>query len=353
MERFQLFKYIAVGLVLIWSLGSPIQSAPKAHASLKNKWKKLKKKASKKTKSVKKKISKKTKQVKKKVSKTAKSVHKKLFKNFKYFKYAKKAFLKHNAQKKNFSWTSAYLMGLASCVVYYDRKKAQEIMSQMGFKKFYWFSHKNTQAFVATHKKMILVSFRGSEPTSIKDFISDVNIKLIQKFGGRVHKGFYDNLSYVWGPLWKQIQKSSKKGKRSIWLTGHSMGASLAILAASHLREKKVRVKGVYTYGQPRVGDQAYNKHIRAPLYRVVMREDPMVYFPPKSKKIKAFHFVHSGKLYLFNTKGRYDSRVKKLPKSPTLNVFKGVKKHGIHSHITSMYNQLPSSLRKKWPKPF
>ncbi len=61
-------------------------------------------------------------------------------------------------------------------------------------------------------------------------------------------------LHYIWLDVWKTLQK--ERGMRSLWITGHSLGGALAVLATAKLRfEKAQPVSGLYTYGQPRVGD--------------------------------------------------------------------------------------------------
>ena len=60
--------------------------------------------------------------------------------------------------------------------------------------------------------------------------------------------------------------------KSKIFITGHSLGAALAVLCAAEIgaqdRSLGLNVTGVYTYGEPRVGNAAfqrfYNKGTKA-----------------------------------------------------------------------------------------
>ena len=64
-----------------------------------------------------------------------------------------------------------------------------------------------------------------------------------------------------------------------MWVTGHSLGGALAMLFALRLKLRRgLTVAGVYTFGQPRVGNLpfslAYDKALRTCTYRVVHADD-------------------------------------------------------------------------------
>ena len=72
-----------------------------------------------------------------------------------------------------------------------------------------------------------------------------------------------------------------------ITFTGHSLGAALTIHAASDFilngwnQNRKVRV---YTYGQPRVGNPAFNNGFRSKVtdaYRLTHNKDIVAHIPP------------------------------------------------------------------------
>ena len=46
----------------------------------------------------------------------------------------------------------------------------------------------------------------------------------------------------------------------SVYVTGHSLGAAMAVLSAAHLQTQEgVNVDEIYTFGLPRVGDAAFS----------------------------------------------------------------------------------------------
>ena len=50
----------------------------------------------------------------------------------------------------------------------------------------------DTQAYVAMNDKVVLVAFRGTQPGSIGDIVSDVRVPLVKWTHGNVHLGFKD-----------------------------------------------------------------------------------------------------------------------------------------------------------------
>src|SRR5882724_10059788 len=118
----------------------------------------------------------------------------------------------------------------------------------------------------------LIVAFRGTLPDvansqdtsrqvlSIEDWVNNANYspKVDPKLG-QVHAGFEAAFEQVWPGLMQQIviwQKAGKLGPQvKVYVTGHSKGGSLAMLAALTLRADKLTpVTEVVTFGAPRVG---------------------------------------------------------------------------------------------------
>lgn len=92
--------------------------------------------------------------------------------------------------------------------------------------------------------------FRGTQPNDPSDIFHDALIAPVSwQAGGNVHFGFKDALFRVWSqiePLLGQIDVP-------LTITGHSLGAALATLAASLVHPKQL-----VTFGSPRVGDAEF-----------------------------------------------------------------------------------------------
>ncbi|KAK4744039.1 hypothetical protein SAY87_010351 [Trapa incisa] len=151
-----------------------------------------------------------------------------------------------------------------------------------------------TGATVVRDGNLIIVAFRGTRPFQADDWRVDVDISWYEIDGvGNAHKGFMNALGVQMGDGGRPNQiRSSNDGrqyayyelrdllkewltdsngegeeKRKFIVTGHSLGAALAILFASVLAiqdEESLlsRLEGVYTYAQPRVGDEQFGKYV-------------------------------------------------------------------------------------------
>jgi triacylglycerol lipase len=115
-----------------------------------------------------------------------------------------------------------------------------------------FFEQQDTQAYVAWTADAVLVTFRGTQPGSVDDIVSDVLVPLVDWPTGKVHFGFKAALERVWTGMIGRIEALASS--RSVWFSGHSLGAALATLAADRFRS----TAGVCTIGSPRAGNRAF-----------------------------------------------------------------------------------------------
>ncbi|MGA2750777.1 MAG: lipase family protein [Verrucomicrobiota bacterium] len=100
----------------------------------------------------------------------------------------------------------------------------------------------------------LIVAFRGTQ--DLRNWLTDLDCRLVQLDSFRVHRGFHAALQSVWRDLRTTL---SDLAPRRLWFTGHSLGGALAMLAAHHIETTATDlVAGVYTFGQPRVGDARF-----------------------------------------------------------------------------------------------
>lgn len=90
---------------------------------------------------------------------------------------------------------------------------------------------------------MIIIAFRGTEPTSLQDWMPDVNIRRKAGPYGKVHRGFLKSFQVVW-PEIRAVITEWQTQAQSLWLTGHSLGAALATLGMASLGEEVKPVHG-------------------------------------------------------------------------------------------------------------
>jgi len=156
----------------------------------------------------------------------------------------------------------------------------------------------DTQAFVCSGRDTTLIAFRGTEALNIKDWVTDLMIATVYApVGvGKVHRGFDAAFSAI-RPQLELALNEQYDGHSPIWITGHSLGGALSILAAAQLSfAQKLPVQGIYTFGQPRVGDRTFAKFVRKALQDRVVRfvndRDIVPQVPSPGMLIKYRHHV-------------------------------------------------------------
>ena len=85
-----------------------------------------------------------------------------------------------------------------------------------------------------------------------------------------------------------------KTGEKPIYLTGHSLGGALALVASAALGGSSSfgdRIAAVYTFGAPRVGKSNFSEIVKAPHYRVINSGDIVPLVPPNW----ILGYVHTG----------------------------------------------------------
>jgi len=140
---------------------------------------------------------------------------------------------------------------------------SEAMQEQWGFQNFQFFNGPSTQAFIAANEEIIIVSFRGTELTW-EDLKSDAKTFLVPRPYGNVHHGFSDALQEVWAEM-RDCINQFQDNKQTVWISGHSLGAALATLAtAEFLLVDGGAINGLYTIGQPRVGDGTFASNLDA-----------------------------------------------------------------------------------------
>ncbi|XP_027151094.1 lipase-like isoform X2 [Coffea eugenioides] len=151
------------------------------------------------------------------------------------------------------------------------------------------------QAFVGVAKDLnaIVIAFRGTQGTSIQNWVTDLYWKQLDiNYPGMdnamVHHGFYaayHNTTLRPGILSAVERAKELYGDIKIMLTGHSMGGAMAAFCALDLTvnigEKDVQA---VTFGQPRIGNAAfasyYSKFVPNTI-RVTHEHDIVPHLPP------------------------------------------------------------------------
>lgn len=181
-----------------------------------------------------------------------------------------------------------------SALAYKNEQKQKEFFHSEGIYDYKFLDSDGTQAMLYSHKNEIGIIFRGTEPSKLADILADLDIrkKRAKKDDGYVHAGFQESLDDVWSNILIFI---SKYKHEKIYLSGHSLGAALATLAAARLE----KCAALYTFGSPRVGGRKFVNANRNILHwRFINNNDIVTRVPT------LIRWKHHGNRVYINRKG-------------------------------------------------
>jgi triacylglycerol lipase len=209
---------------------------------------------------------------------------------------------------------NAWWLAEAALLAYAEENDIRNALGQTGGNfTVQCFSEGSTQCFVAHNQELIFLAFRGTEVKNFwratMDWIVGLDFIPVQDgHGGKVHHGFKVGLEQVWENVKAYMTKVQQDGQvqPTLWLTGHSLGAALATLAAYYItwdHQFLIPVQGLYTFGSPRVGDSAFQqgfstKGLASKTYRVMNHQDIVPRVPP------TFLYADVGLLKYIDTAG-------------------------------------------------
>ncbi|URE43537.1 Lipase (class 3) [Musa troglodytarum] len=210
----------------------------------------------------------------------------------------------------------------------------------------------STQAFMFGDKtgdaELIVVAFRGTETFDAVQWCTDFDISYYQiPHVGKVHQGFLGALGlqrklglpkelsgsrvsppYAYYVIREKLWDVLSRNERAKFLvTGHSLGGALAVLFASILAVHGEnwlldRLQGVYTFGQPRVGDGNFGEFVGPYLDKPKTRYFRFVYCNDIVPRVpfddSALLYKHFGTCVYFNS--LYKPKVMK--EEPNKNYF-------------------------------
>jgi triacylglycerol lipase len=223
--------------------------------------------------------------------------------------------LPFNAHTTNWDADNALALACASNIAYTLDPSAAAVSVQdtFGFGNFRPFNIIDTQGFVWGNEEAIIVAFRGTEPANMRDWMADIDIAPVN-FNylfpsapdiGHVHNGFGHAFRDVAAEIFRTVALFQTKGQ-SLWFTGHSLGGALAVIATAVClfdNSTRLPVNGLYTYGQPRVGDSIFvgnfEQRFKRKTFRFVNDADIVTRIPPRS-----LGYATEGQLIYFDDHG-------------------------------------------------
>lgn len=138
--------------------------------------------------------------------------------------------------------------------------------------------------FIAKRETKVFIVFRGTKTP--KEWVDNLNISfkeyLIPSFGN-IHEGFLQVYKSIQNTIYQH--KDDINSKDSLYIAGHSLGAALATLAVPDIEiNLQKRIRAIYTFGSPRVGDnvfvKSYNAKYSEKTHRIVNTSDVVTSIP-------------------------------------------------------------------------
>ncbi len=172
-----------------------------------------------------------------------------------------------------------------------EKQALEKELGYLDYELVKTFDHEGTQAILVANEKYVILAFRGTEATSMKDIKADAKaMQQACESGGKIHGGFQDAYEQVARDIETALADEALTSK-PLFITGHSLGGALATIAAKKITHKGGNA-GCYTFGAPRVGDEEWISNIKTPLHRVVNAADCVTMLPPGDEIIGIFAWL-------------------------------------------------------------
>lgn len=190
---------------------------------------------------------------------------------------------------EKFGKQNAMWMAEMAALAYHGEVVVREQLKLWGYaveSSFHWIDHEDsgTQGFAVWNGSRMVLSFRGTK--GFTDMATDLMIKRdrVPWTAGGVHRGFSKAIDAVWEDVEKAVREGL--GNRKLFVTGHSLGAALAQLAAIRLQGSGKAVTAVYPFGSPFIGDddfaEAYDSVLAQRTFPHINHKDAVTRIPPR-----------------------------------------------------------------------
>ena len=189
-----------------------------------------------------------------------------------------------------FDLDTAYWLARAARAAYPDRLHTGP--SRLGVERVQVFERGVVAGFAGRWGDSIVVAFQGTptpnkggQPRQLAEALAtglDTGLTHQRGVPGAIHRGFaraLGTLTTLMPELLRSVSDTQHRPR--VWLTGHSLGGALAILAAQCVAGRPGPLPCVYTYGAPRVGNRAFGQDYAPVHYRLERRKDLVPYAFP------------------------------------------------------------------------
>ena len=236
---------------------------------------------------------------------------------------------------------NAHQLAIVAKLAYDDDPGAASQALRTTFPEIVPFRRGETQGFVAANDKHVVLAFRGTDDPL--DWIHNLQYTQVEGYGGWVHKGFSKLVGSV-RQRFVDTVRSLRTDNQTVWVTGHSLGAAMATLAAWDLADRGIRPYATFTYGSPRVLNPEAAQKYRLRQYRFVNSEDVAPHFPMPGIWNR---YTHIGNLTFLLKSGRIANsdrswtiasrRVLRWMSGGEVNIGNGINDHYMDAYIKAI----------------
>jgi Lipase (class 3) len=284
---------------------------------------------------------------------------------------------------------NAYWSAFLAQVSYSEKDEILRTLAGVGLDtnkpgyEFHFFNvpETDTEAFYLATPSAAFVALRGT--STLRDISTDVNIGPELGFapGAKVHRGFAAQVDNLWveGKLgsFLKARHSGKPSEKRLYLTGHSMGGALAVLLghaalfagcralpnwrnqgpnswSGACRNSYIPIEGIYTFGQPFVGDAAFQTQLagrfaetKTSYVRVVNADDGVPTIPEnigfshiernRLGQYATLTLSRAGKLLVGSYPRGADDTDSSLPKETCGD--RGIRDHALGTYLTKLFS--------------
>jgi len=218
-----------------------------------------------------------------------------------------------------------------SAITYDNPKDSKSKFKALGYTIVEFFDVNGAQGYLLKGADSHVLSFRGTEVTEKSDVLADLKAgKNLEASGGKVHVGFKDELNKLWPAITVSLANID-----TLYVTGHSLGAAMATIAASRIQTKVI---ALVTFGSPRAGNQEFVNSLSVTHYRVQNNCDDVTKVP-----FLLMGFAHHGTHKYMNFDGEFRDltawqQIKDMVRSRLKARAKGQKFIGVFDHMMENY---------------
>src|SRR5262249_30464982 len=177
--------------------------------------------------------------------------------------YKDTAFRNFDPGTANFTIDNARALMWAAQLAYENATTIETVRQQLGFTSVIPFvRHKigiagsfETRGIIGERPDAVVLAFAGTDPAVWQNLATDFNLR--PRGAGDTHVGFQQAADGAQTEFDQAVQLSRRIGK-PLFITGHSLGAALAVLAAQRADAIGTPPKAVYVFGMPRTGGEQF-----------------------------------------------------------------------------------------------